>query len=552
MKRGGGKSGNRSNRTGQYKRRQQRAKRTAMESTRWNRDRISSTASQSTSDALESLSEGPSPLVWKLTFVASISGFLFGYDTGYISSVLVSIGTDLGGVPLTIKQREYVSSATSLGALVASLFAGVLADLIGRKYAVMFCDMLFVAGAALQYTTTDVAGMVTGRLIMGLGVGVGSLCAPLYISELSPSKFRGRLVTVNCLAITGGQLAAYTVGAFFSGGSSDSDGGGHGWRNIVLLSLAPCLVQFFSILFLPDTPRYLIMKDRYDDAITVLKRVYPLASDTLIHMNVNELQQLNMLWSKNDSVWHRLSHSCRDLFSVPSNRRSLVIACGLQAIQQFVGFNALMYFSSSIFEMVGFENSTLVSCFIAGTNFATTVVALLIIDRVGRRRILLYSIPLLLLAQVSCALAFANIDVDVHTHVQPSPNGWRFLLLISLILFVCFYSIGLGNVPWQQSELFPQRVRGLGSSLSTATNWFGSMLLSFCFLSLMDSISPSLTFLLFSFNTFLAFIFVYRLYPELSGLQLEEIQALLSDGFNVAKSMQLHKEYQGYQLLDQI
>lgn len=523
-----------------------------MENTGWNRERISSTASQSTSDALESLSEGPSALVWTLTFVASISGFLFGYDTGYISSVLVSIGTDLGGVALTIKQREYMSSATSLGALVASLFAGVLADVIGRKYAVMFCDTLFIAGAALQYTTTSFGGMVAGRLVMGLGVGVGSLCAPLYISELSPSKFRGRLVTVNCLAITGGQLAAYAVGAVATGGSGGAGAdAGYGWRTIVLLSLAPCLVQFFSILFLPDTPRYLIMKDRYDDAVTVLKRIHPLASDALIHMNVDELQQLNMLWSKDDNVWRRLSHSWRDLFLVPSNKRSLVIACGLQAIQQFVGFNALMYFSSSIFEMVGFKNSTLVSCFIAGTNFATTVVALVIIDRVGRRRILLYSIPLLLLAQVSCALAFANIDVDVQTHLQPSPNPWRYLLLISLILFVCFYSIGLGNVPWQQSELFPQKVRGLGSSLSTATNWFGSMLLSFCFLSLMDTISPSLTFLLFSFNTLLAFIFVYRLYPELSGLQLEDIQALLSDGYNVAKSMQLHKECQGYQLLDQ-
>lgn len=508
------------------------------------RDRISSSASQSTSDALESLSEGPSTFVWTLTFVASISGFLFGYDTGYISSVLVSIGTDLGDTPLTIKQREYVSSATSFGALIASLFAGVLADIVGRKHAVIFCDILFVIGAVLQFLAGSVNSMIIGRLIMGLGVGVGSLCAPLYISELSPSKFRGRLVTINCLAITGGQLVAYSIGAIFSGVD-------HGWRIIVLISLVPCLIQFFYIICLPDTPRYLIMKNRYDDAICVLKRIHPLASEALIHLNVDELQQLNMLWGKDETTLGKLKSSWTELFSFPSNKRSLIIACGLQAIQQFVGFNALMYFSSSIFEMVGFKNSTLVSCFIAGTNFLTTIVALVIIDKVGRRRILLYSIPLLLLSQVSCALAFGNIDVDVETHAISSPNTWRYLLLASLILFVTFYSIGLGNVPWQQSELFPQKVRGLGSSLSTATNWFGSMLVSFCFLSLMDSISPTLTFLLFSFNTALSFIFVYFLYPELSGLQLEEIQGLLNDGFNVAKSMQLHQEYQGYQLLDQ-
>ncbi|KAG0687641.1 myo-inositol transporter [Pichia californica] len=511
----------------------------------FDRERTESTASQSTSNTLlDALSDKPSNLVWTLTFVTSISGFLFGYDTGYISSVLVSIGSDLNGKELSIKQREYISSATSLGALLSSILTGFLADLIGRKFTLILSDLLFIIGALIQYFTYDLNEMIIGRLIMGFGVGLGSLCAPLYISELSPSKFRGRLVTINCLAITGGQLIAYSIGAIFSNLS-------HGWRIIILLSLLPCIIQFISIsFFLPDSPRYLIMKNKFNDAIIVLKKIYPNSSDSLIHSNVEELQQLNLLWNNNDNIFQKLLSSWIELFSISSNKRSLIIACGLQAIQQFVGFNALMYFSSSIFELVGFKNSTFVSCFIAGTNFFTTIIALFIIDKIGRRKILLYSIPLLFSSQIICALSFAHIDInDINNN---NNNIWKYILLISLIMFEMFYSIGLGNVPWQQSELFPQKVRGLGSSLSTATNWFGSMVLSYFFLSLMNSISPSLTFLIFAFNTLISFIFIYYLYPELSGLQLEQVQDLLSDGFNVSKSINLHNDsLNGYQLINQ-
>lgn len=495
----------------------------------YSRERLSSGGSECRADTLESLTERPSTLVWTLTLVSSISGFLFGYDTGYISSVLVAIGTELGGAELSIKQREYISSATSFGALVASLFAGALADAVGRKFAIMACDVFFVVGAGTQVLAKTVAGMVVGRLIMGFGVGVGSLCAPLYIAELSPSRFRGRLVTTNCLAITGGQLAAYLVGAF-AGATNNS------WRLVIAGSLLPCSVQLLAVFFLPDTPRYLVMKNRYLDAVAVLKRIYPGADEDRIHASVEELQASNNSGDAADnSALQRSKSSWTELFEKHSNRRALVIACGLQAIQQFVGFNALMYFSSSIFQMVGFRNSTLVSCVVAGTNFVVTILALVIIDKVGRRRILLYSIPLLLLSQLLCALSFS------HLHIDGENSGyWKYILVLSLMLFVAFYSVGLGNVPWQQSELFPQRVRGLGSSLSTATNWFGSMVLSFSFLSLMDSISPSSTFLMFSFNSLLSFVFVYFLYPELSGLQLEQVQELLNEGFNVSKSIELH------------
>lgn len=459
-----------------------------------------------------------SMLLYTLTLAASLAGFLFGYDTGYISAVLVSVGGGLGGSELTHKQAEYISSATSFGALISALFAGVLADIYGRRTAIMFCDVLFFIGAMIQILAMTVPVMVFGRFIMGLGVGIGSLCAPLYISELAPSHLRGRLVTINCLAITGGQLVAYSIGAMLNGVSN-------GWRLIIALSLLPCTAQFYLMHMLPETPRYLISVSRLDDAAYVLKQIHSELSNDEVLDSITLIQD-SCTFASSFHVWKT---SFIQLFTNSANLRSLAIACGLQFFQQFVGFNALMYYSSTIFSMIGFNNSTAVSCVIAGTNMVVTIIAVLIIDKVGRRRILLYSIPLLFLSQLTTSVSF---------HLQS-----KYLLLVSLILFVAFYAIGLGNVPWQQSELFPQTVRAAGSSLSTATNWFGSMTVSFFFLTLVNKISASLTFIIFSLITFQAFLFVYFLYPELSNLQLEKVQEILTDGFNVQKSVELYHGY---------
>lgn len=487
------------------------------------RNRRQSSMSVSTSVQLDAFATTPSVLVWQITLVASVSGLMFGYDTGYIASVLVNIGTDLDGKMLSTKQMEVISAATSMGALLAAMFAGVLVDLIGRKFTVILCDLLFIVGALVQFLSGRVSSMVLGRLIMGVGVGIGSLCSPLYISELSPGKFRGSLVVVNCLAITGGQLIAYAIGAWLSGVVN-------GWRMVVLISIVPSILQMVAISFLPDTPRYLIMVRRFEKAREVLKKIYPNSTDELIEANIEELNSMNNIWSNESGLLNQVSKSWDDLISIKSNKRALIIGCGLQLIQQFSGFNALMYFSASIFKMVGYENSTSVSCFIAGTNFITTCIAIVIIDKVGRRKILLCSLPLLMIAQLICAIAFIHLDLTMESPESLSPI-WRWVLVYSMIGFVAFYAIGIGNVPWQQSELFPQNVRGLGSSISTCCNWGGSMVISISFLSLMETLTPSGTFILFSTFTLASWIFIYLTYPELGGLTLEEVEEILDQSF---------------------
>ena len=480
----------------------------------------------------------PSLLVIFLTFLASISGFMFGYDTGYISSALVSIGHDFGH-PLSYGQEQFITASTSLGALIFSILSGIFVDFFGRKPLLMFSNIMFVVGAIIQCASHDVWTMIGGRFVMGFGVGIGSLIAPLYISELAPSRFRGRLVVLNCLGITGGQLVAYGIGAGLTHVNN-------GWRILVGLSMIPPAIQFISFCFLPDTPRFLIMHGKLDEAEKVLIKTHPGVSVEHIRMKIIDLQE--------EEVEEGFA-TCRnplkkwwltvvELHKVPSNLRALFLGCALQAIQQFTGFNSLMYFSSTIFKAIGFNNSTAVSLIVAGTNFVFTVVAFFIIDKVGRRKMLLISLPFMIAFLVMNAIGFHFINIKFNDNdaiVNGNIHPWGDVIIVMMIGFVASYAVGIGNVPWQQSEMFPQKVRGVGISYATASNWAGSLIISSTFLTMLKNITPTGTFSLFAGFGLLSFILIIFCYPELSNLELEEVQDILTGGFHIQKSVKLAK-----------
>lgn len=479
-----------------------------------------------------------SPFIILLTFVASISGFMFGYDTGYISSALVSIGTDLDGKELTYGDKEFITAATSLGALITSIFAGTAADIFGRKPCIMFSNLMFLIGAILQITAHSFWQMTVGRFIMGFGVGIGSLISPLFISEIAPKMIRGRLTVINSLWLTGGQLIAYGCGAGLNHVHN-------GWRILVGLSLIPTVLQFTFFFFLPDTPRYYVMKNDVESAKVVLKKSYTDASDEIIERKVQELTELNhSIPGKNQP--ERIWNTIKELHTVPSNFRALIIACGLQAIQQFSGWNSLMYFSGTIFETVGFSNSTAVSIIVSGTNFIFTLVAFFAIDKIGRRYILLIGLPGMTMALAICSIAFHFLGIKfIGNEAQVLHTGfssWGIVIIVFIIIFAAFYALGIGTVPWQQSELFPTNVRGIGTSYATATNWAGSLIIASTFLTMLQNITPTGTFAFFAGISALSCVFCYFCYPELSGLELEEVQTILKDGFNIKASKQLAKK----------
>ncbi|AEY98027.1 FAFR343Cp [Eremothecium gossypii FDAG1] len=471
-----------------------------------------------------------------LTFVASLSGFLFGYDTGYISSALQSVGTDLGH-QLTYRDKEYITSATSLGALIAALGAGICADLFGRRKCIMFSNILFVVGTVLQVAAFNFWQMVVGRLVMGFGIGFGSLISPLFISEIAPKMIRGRLTVINSLWLTGGQLIAYACGAGFQHVK-------HGWRILVGISMLPAVLQFVFFIFLPDTPRFYVMKGRLEDAANVLERTYVGAERALIDRKIEELVLLNKT-IPGRTVFHRVWNTIVAIHTVPANLRALIIACGLQGIQQFCGWNSLMYFSGDIFSLVGFKDPVAVSIVVAATNFIFTLVAFFAIDKIGRRIILLIGLPGMTTAMTVCAIAFHYIKTEVDGEkLKPvgESNAWGIVVVIFIIVYAAFYALGIGTVPWQQSELFPQPVRGVGTSFATATNWAGSMVIASTFLTMFKNITPTATFGFFAGISVISLVAVYLCYPELSGLELEEVQFVLKDGFNIKASKALAKK----------
>ncbi|SPQ27503.1 a8328e12-8b4f-42c1-b5d9-58cfc13603cf [Thermothielavioides terrestris] len=390
----------------------------------------------------------PTIFIYLLTFSAGISGLLFGYDTGVISSTLVSLGTSLSSRELTALDKSIITSSTSLLALLVSPFASLLADRLGRRRVVLATDAVFAAGSAVQTASTTVAAMVLGRAVVGAAVGAASFVVPLYVAELAPAAFRGRLLTVNVVFITLGQVVAYVVGwALREYGDERT-----AWRWMVGLGALPAVVQAVVIAFMPETPRWLVL-------------------------------------------------------------------------------NSLMYFSATIFTMVGFPIPTLTSLVVAVTNFAFTIAALFLIDRIGRRRILLWSIPFMIAGLLLAAWGFSFIKLST-TDSAPAKtpaDGAAAVILVSIMVYVAGYAMGLGNVPWMQSELFALNVRSLGSGIATATNWGANFVIGLTFLLLMDAFTPSWTFVLYAVICATGYGLIWRFYPETAGLSLEEAASLLED-----------------------
>ncbi|CCU76484.1 MFS myo-inositol transporter [Blumeria hordei DH14] len=493
------------------------------------------------------------PFVSLLTLTASISGFLFGYDTGVISSMLISIRTSLGH-SLTVLDKSLITSVTALFALLGSPLAGFLADSWGRKKVVLLADVTFAVGALIQASSYTVAELVFGRAVVGLAIGAASFVAPLYITELSPAPFRGRLVIVNVLFITIGQVVAYVVGWTFS----DWNETGIGWRLMAGLGAVPAIIQFFIMITMPETPRWLVMSEREDEARKVLSKVYGarnnanrLVTEVLqgieserVEEQISRRARAREIEHPNDNSWtSSLKDTWIELTRNGGNRRALIISCLLQALQQLCGFNSIMYFSASIFAILEFESPTFTSLAVASTNFFMTCVAFLIIDRIGRRYVLLYTIPVMILGLLFCSLGFLFMSIPTFRKASDSisttnialPRVAPLIVLFSIILFVGAYALGLGTVPWLQSELFPLSVRALGSGISTSTNWTANFIVGLTFLPMMEFMSPTITFIIYAAFCVLGWLAIWRFYPETSGCGLEDVKALLANGWGVER-----------------
>ncbi|CAL1709817.1 unnamed protein product [Somion occarium] len=477
--------------------------------------------------------------VWILVCCTSISGLLFGYDTGVISGALVTIGGDLGPAELSSGQKELITSATTLGALIGGLVAGMLSDFLGRRPVLALADVIFIGGAIGQAVCHTVWSMIGCRFLIGVGVGVAACVAPLYIQELSPTRMRGRMVVVNVVAITGGQVVAYGIGAAFEKMHG-------GWRWMVGLGAIPSGLQFIFLFFLPESPRILIRRDQVEAARSVLSKIYARATAEQVDLKARVLSDAvkqSVYIANTTTLFQRI----RMILINPTNRRALIISCGLQAQQQLSGFNTLMYYSATLFKEIGFDNPTAVGLIVSGTNFVFTLFALKYIDIIGRRKIMIFSAPGMVLGLVLASVAFHFLTLKTGGQLMDGTQystAWSAIVLLAMIFYVASYATGLGNVPWQQGEMFSLEVRGIGTSFATTTNWAMNLLIGATYLSLMDRITPAGSFGFYAGLCLLGWIFDVFCFPETAGLSLEETQKIFKHGFGIKESERLRKEKQ--------
>ncbi|RYO81935.1 hypothetical protein DL764_009689 [Monosporascus ibericus] len=476
----------------------------------------------------------PSKTVWMIVFTVAMGGFLFGYDTGVISAVLVSLGDDLGH-KLSSKEQELITSITSGGALLGALIAGLPADKFGRKFGVYAGCVLFFVGSVIQAASYTVAQMTVGRLVVGLGVGSAAMIIPLYIGEIAPSRYRGRMIAFDNLSVTFGQLISYVFGAGFTHVA-------HGWRFMVAIGGVPPIVLAICLLWCPESPRQLLMHRKVEEARTAIARVYPEASEDQVQAKINLItfaieREVHAVGDK--SLWWQF----KQLHCVPSNLRALIAACAVMAISQLGGFNTLMYYSATLFGLVGFTNPTAVSITVGATNFLFTLVNLVIIDKAGRRLILLVTVIGMSLSMALTAVAFHWIPVSKDLTLETSTLNWAgILVLVAIIVYIAFYASGVATIGWIGTELLPLEVRALGTMMNTVTCWGCNIIIASTFLSMMQAMTPSGAFGFYAGICFFGWIFIIFCYPEVKGIPLENVRQIFAEGFGIQTAKRLQAE----------
>lgn len=439
--------------------------------------------------------------------VVVLAGALFGYDQGVISGALTGIRKDFSLSPLLV---ETVTSWVTLGALVGSLCGGYLADRFGRRRALLYAGVLFIAGALIEALAPSVSILVVGRFVVGFGVGIAAVAAPLYSSELAPTAWRGRFVSAYQLAITAGIFFSYLIDEQLA--STDA------WRWMLGASGAVGVLLFLAVLPAEESPRWLIKMGRRTDALAALQRIRP-GANPAVRLNAYEAA---MKLDATEATWSEVFQA--------RWRRPLVVGLGLAIFQQITGINAIIYYANRIFEAAGFATAAAqthaTTWAIGGVNVLATLIAIAFIDRLGRRPLLLAGLVGMGASLLSVGLAFRAMGAPTS---PGGPSTAGIVTLVSLVIFMISFAFSLGPVVWTViSEIFPQKVRGRAIAIATAVNWGAAFLVSQFFLSLVERIGESSTFLLFAFFCVVGWIWVFRNVPETKGKTLEEIEGLWS------------------------
>ncbi|GAB18943.1 putative sugar transporter [Gordonia effusa NBRC 100432] len=462
-----------------------------------------------------------------VTVAAAVGGFLFGFDSSVVNGAVNSIQSNFALGDLF---TGFAVAIALLGCAAGAAFAGRLADIWGRKRVMLIGSVLFIISAIGTAYTQTIPDLLLWRVLGGLGIGIASVIAPAYISEIAPARFRGALASMQQLAITLGIFAALLSDALLrdaaDGASNDLWWGLEAWRWMFLVGVVPAVVYGVLALLIPESPRYLVGRNRDEEAARILQEV------------TGEIDPLNRVKEIKLTVKREAASSIRDITGPTFGLHPLVwVGIWLAIFQQFVGINAIFYYSTTLWQSVGFSESQsfTTSVITAVINVAMTFVAILFVDRVGRRKLLLFGSVGMFIGLLMACIAFTQQQGSGDNVTLP--DGWGVVALIGANLFVVAFAATWGPIMWVMlGEMFPNRIRGVALGVCTAVNWIANFTISMLFPQMTKVVGLAWIYGFFAFCAAASYLYVTRYVRETKGLELEEMDSVAAERLSEIKT----------------
>lgn len=436
-----------------------------------------------------------------IALIAATGGLLFGFDTGVISGALPFLKEHW---KLNDSDIEWLTTTVLIGAVLGAITSGRLSDYLGRKKTIIMNAIIFAIGALGCSLATSIGFLIAMRIIIGIAIGITSYVVPMYIAEISPTRRRGALVTLNQLMITIGILVSYVTDYWLS-----NDANLESWRWMFAVGFFPALILLIGMFFLPETPRWLISKNRWEEGKKVLTQV---EDPDLIEHTLNDLKK-DVEYAANNKT------NAGEVFK-PWLRPALIITIGIFFFQQFSGVNTIIYYSPIIFKMAGIVSNTesiLPSIIIGMVNVLACCVSIALLDKVGRRKLYIIGISGMIPSLALLGGCFYFKDA--------LGASLPVFAVLSIVCYIIFIAISLAPLGWLLiSEVFPLNVRGVGMSIGSLSHWGFNAIIAFTFLKLVNSIGISSTFWLYSGVCIIGLIWGLYYIPETKGKSLEDIE----------------------------
>ncbi|MBU7316222.1 sugar porter family MFS transporter [Paenibacillus oleatilyticus] len=437
-----------------------------------------------------------------VSIVAALGGLLFGFDTAVVSG---AIGFMKQRFDLNELEVGWAVSSLIIGCIAGAAVSGMLSDRFGRKKVLIAAAALFIIGSVGSAVPDTFTGYIIARMIGGIGIGITSTLCPLYNAEIAPARYRGRLVALNQFATVTGIFLVYFVNSGIAGYADDAWNIATGWRWMFGVGVLPGVLFLVLLFFVPESPRWLIKQGRPVEALPILLKIH---GDDLARQEVLDIKE----------SFKQENASLRQLFT-PGLRTALLVGVVLAVLQQVTGINAIMYYAPEIFKEAGAgTNASLVQTILVGLiNFLFTILALWLIDKAGRKALLLVGSALMTVSLLVIGIAF-------HSGQTSGP-----LVLVFILVYVAAFAISLGPVVWVLlSEIFPNRIRGRATAIASMSLWAADYIVSQSFPPMLNTAGPAMTFWIFGVLSLVTFLFTWRVVPETKGKSLEEIEAVWS------------------------